>query len=244
MSKRVVIGGLLLVVVVLIAGGVFLLSSLDSIVKRAIEQEGSRVVGAPVSVESVSIALSEGRGSIRGLRVGNPEGFGEGDVLELDEIELDLDIGSLQEPPIRLQRLGFERTTVNLAIDDSGRTNLDAIVRKAREAPAAEPGEDASGEPTRIAIDRLDFAGGTVVFARPGAEARRFDFPGFQRKGLGGAQGAPPGEIAATLVQSLARQVASTAASDQLRKLVEDRVGGDLEEKAGSLLKGLVGGKE
>lgn len=237
--KRIVIVGAVVVVLLLAGGLAYLLLSLDAIVERAIEREGTRAVGTAVRVGSVDIGLSEGTGTIRDLRVANPEGFGGGDVFRLEEIELDLDTRSLTARPFRLSRIRVEETTVRLAVDEKGRTNLDRIVRRTREAPAEEP---AQGEPTRLAIDRLSFTGGAVWLQRPGAdEPERLGLPGFDRTGIGGAEGATGGEIARVVVEALARQVAASRAGREVKRAVEEELGGAAGEAAGSFVEKLLG---
>ena len=73
--KKILIG--VFVALLLGAGAAlwFLSSRLDSLVAGLIEQYGSQIVGTPVRVGSVAIDLRAGRGTIRGLRVANPEGY-------------------------------------------------------------------------------------------------------------------------------------------------------------------------
>ena len=73
--KQIALGLAVVVIIGVGYGAYYLLSNLDSIVKSAIEQYGSEITGTRVRVGSVKITLTEGRGTIRGLRVGNPSGF-------------------------------------------------------------------------------------------------------------------------------------------------------------------------
>ena len=68
--------GLATILVLLVGGFYFVYSNLDEIVRTAIEEYGSQVVGTSVSVSGVSISLTEGKGTIKELRVAEPKGFG------------------------------------------------------------------------------------------------------------------------------------------------------------------------
>ena len=99
MKRILVVGGVVLVLAV--AGILWFVSSrLDSMVAQLIETHGSQATGTAVRVGSVSIDVTGGRGTIRGLRVANPKGYSRGDAFELGEITLGIDLGSIQSSPI------------------------------------------------------------------------------------------------------------------------------------------------
>lgn len=223
-----------------VGAALYLALSLDAIVARAIESQGSERLGVPVRVGGVDIQLSQASGGIRGLRVANPEGFGGGDTFTLESISLELDAGSLREPPYRLKRIDVGEVIVRLEVDERGRTNLDRLVRRSSEGDEAGP--EPAGEPTRIAIDRLAFRGGNVFVKRPGAEEPdQIDLPPFERTNVGGAQGATGGEIAKVVTQALARQVAAATAGSEVQRALEERFGEEAGEAAGSLVRDLLG---
>jgi uncharacterized protein involved in outer membrane biogenesis len=241
---RLIVRILLVCIVLAVAGVLYLWNSLDALVARRIEQEGTRVLGAPVRVAGVDLSLREGTGRIRDLRVGNPEGFGDEEAFTLEEITIQVDLDSLTGSPVRLRRVDVETTAVNLEIDEVGRSNLDAIARHAREAPKDGGGEQPMEEQPerRIAIERLHFAGGAVSILRPGIdEPDRVELPGFDRSDVGGAQGATGGEIANVFVQALTRQVAASAAGREVERAVKEKLGGAAGEAAGSVVRGLLG---
>ncbi|MBK6982413.1 MAG: hypothetical protein IPH30_13570 [Betaproteobacteria bacterium] len=66
----------ILAVLALAGGGVYwFVTSLDFIVKTAIERFGPDMLGTTVSVEQVSISTADGRGTIRAIAIGNPPGY-------------------------------------------------------------------------------------------------------------------------------------------------------------------------
>ena len=66
--KRLLLFGGIGVVVIAAVAIYFVVSRLDSLVEAAIERYGTEIAGVPVHVGSVSIALRDGRGTIRGPR--------------------------------------------------------------------------------------------------------------------------------------------------------------------------------
>ena len=76
MTRALVIGGAALGVIVAVAAVavVFLVSSLDSIVKEAVEKYGSEIIQAEVRLNKVEIDATSGQGGLGGLKIGNPKG--------------------------------------------------------------------------------------------------------------------------------------------------------------------------
>ena len=71
MIKKLLIAGALLLVVI-VGAVAYLASNIDSIVAKAIETYGPEMTGVSVNEKKVKIGLSDGRGEIGGLNVGNP----------------------------------------------------------------------------------------------------------------------------------------------------------------------------
>src|SRR5262245_37842771 len=97
--KRIVLSALVLGLAALIAAGAYLLWSLDARVARAIEAQGAELFGTRVRVDAVEIELAAGRGTIRNVRVANPDGYSDADAITLSEIVLAIDARSLGEQP-------------------------------------------------------------------------------------------------------------------------------------------------
>jgi hypothetical protein len=95
------------VVAAVAAGGAawWLFASIDGLVKQAIEHWGPQITGVSVKVASVKIEATEGRGTIRGLVVGNPKGFEAPHALSLGEMRLTLDPVSVTKDVVVIKEL-------------------------------------------------------------------------------------------------------------------------------------------
>jgi hypothetical protein len=82
-----------LVLFVIAAGAVSL--SLGRIVKTAVEAAGPRLLGAPVTLDRVTISPWSGSGTLRGLVVGNPEGFKTASAIRVGSVEVSVKLTSL-----------------------------------------------------------------------------------------------------------------------------------------------------
>jgi hypothetical protein len=246
--KRVILTLGILVVVVAAAVGYYVFSSLDSLVKDAIETYGSEMTGTAVRVGSVSISLSDGRGSVRGLRVANPEGFASGDAFSLGEITLALDIASLTQEPLVVSEVLIDGPVANVVVSPTGRTNFDAI-RKNVERYGGSSGSskggagsdgDAASEapPPMLRIQKFTFDNGSVqadARAVGGKELTR-DLPPLSLRDLGGRSGKPADEIGQIVLEAYTKTIVRSVAAGQAERVIDEKLGGAAGEAAKGLL--------
>jgi hypothetical protein len=178
--RKILIGAGVLVTLI-VGAAVFLFSSLDTIVKKVIEDVGTQVAGVKVSVGGVKISLAEGKGSISGLTVANPPGFSSDPAIRFGEISLALDTGSLTKNPVVVKDIAVASPFVGYEMGAGG-SNIDAIQKNVKAFAARQGGGGAKAEPAKSAgkdeekklvIERLAITGGQVKLAAggvPGAE--------------------------------------------------------------------------
>ncbi len=248
---------LVAVLVLVLAALLWLRSSLDGLVETAIEQVGSDLLGAPVMVGGVSIDLAEGAGTVRGLRVANPSGeglaFGSAPALALQELTLQLRLGSLTGSPIVLEHLRAARPEINAEVAD-GKLNLDVLRRRVAARSAAEvaqPGGAATpdGEPLRLRLERFELAEGAIRLEAhdEDAPAREFVLPSFTMTGVGGPGGATPAELGKAVLEELLGRAAGAVARARARGAADAWIDEKLEDRpaaadaAKKVLEGLLG---
>jgi hypothetical protein len=225
------------------------LSQLDTLVAEAIERYGSEITGVPVRVGSVKIELSEGRGSIAGLQVGNPEGFSEAEAFTLGAITLEIDPASVTSSPIVIETLTVAAPKALYEMDAKGRANFDVIRDNVKRYSSAsessksklEP-ESETGEALRLAISKFRFEDGSVTTdiaaLHEGVAPQTLKLPSIARDGIGGSEGLTPGELGAELLASFTKSVrraAGKAVKSEARRALE-KIGGDAGKAAGDLL--------
>ncbi|MDO8608736.1 MAG: hypothetical protein Q7R40_19565 [Phaeospirillum sp.] len=250
MRKMLIIGGVVLTVIV--GGAVYLFSSLDTIVKKIIEDVGTQVAGVKVSVGGVKISLSEGKASITGLSVANPPGFSSDPAFKLGEISVTLDTGSLNKSPIVVKDvlIGAPAVSYELA---SGGSNLD-LIQKNVQAFSAKQGGGKPAEPAKprdkseekkVVIDHLAITGGQVKLAAggiPGATTTA-NLPKIEMKDIGkDSGGASSAQVAQKVMDALVNGAvkASTGFGNVLGG-VGDKAKALVPGDAGGVLKGLMG---
>ena len=237
--RKIALGAGVVVVVVLAAAVYFLLTSLDAIVERAIERYGSEITGTAVRVASVDISLSSGRGTVRGLSIANPEGFSSDPAFRLEEITLQIDVGSVTSSPIVVDEISIGAPTVLFEVNESGAANVDVIRRN------AESGEPAAGEeeePLRLVIRKFSLHRGEIdadTTAVGGKEVEVKLRP-LDLSNIGAPQGATPGEIGRIMARALTRQVAVAVAAQRIGSYLENKIDEKLEGEAAEAAKDLL----
>lgn len=246
MSRNLILGALGALVVIG-AAIYYFLTSVDEIVARAIESNGSAVTGTRVSVSGVSISLREAKGSIRGLRVANPEGF-SGDAVSLRHIAITIDPASLvSRDPLVLTAIRVQDPSVNVVLDARGRNNLQVMqdhVKKYRRS-----GETELENPSnRIRIGELEIGAAKLHADASAIGGKNYDttLAPVNRSGIGGRSGAPPGEIANLIVRAfvgeMVEAVVRTEAQHQIDTLIEKKLGtGGAGNAAKSIVNGILG---
>lgn len=247
---RVVLTLVALLVVAVAAGLYYVTQNLDSIVASAIETYGSELTGTSVRVASVEIAIMEGRGTVRGLRVGNPPGFSSGDAFSLGEITLAIDPSSVTEEPYGVTTVRILAPEVNAELDARARTNIDVIKKNVDAYTGSGGGEaapddgGAAGPAPKITIGELRFEDGKLAAdtTAVGGKPVEVKLPGLRLTKLGGTSGQPADVIGKQVLEAYTKVVAKTVtrevAGKQANQLIDEHVGG----REGEALKSVLGG--
>lgn len=249
--RKILIGAGVLVTLI-VGAAVFLFSSLDTIVKKVIEDVGTQVAGVKVSVGGVKISLTEGKGSISGLTVANPPGFSSDPAIRFGEISLALDTGSLTRNPVVVKDIAVASPFVGYEMGAGG-SNIDAIQKNVKAFAArqgggtkAEPAKPAGkDEEKKLVIERLAITGGQVKLAAggiPGAEgsAKLGDIV-LTNIGKDGG-GASAAQVAQKVMDALVGGALKSASSfGNLLGNVGDKAKALVPGDAGGAIKGLLG---
>jgi len=258
----VILGG---VVVLAIVAVLVLVSSAGAIIKSTIETVGSKATQTAVTLDEVDLSLTTGAGELKGLSIGNPEGFETDSAFEMGLIRVAIDTSTIGSDVVVVNEIVIDRPRVTYEIDKSFSTNIgtiqanvDAFVKglvgKGGGEPA--PEEPASEEPasqTKVIIEKLAVRGGRVTIAASflGSKGAGVDLPEVNLTDIGKDDGgATPEEVAATILDAITSGVLEAVSdaniegvSDTAKKALDD-VGKQAEgllEKAGGAIKDLFG---
>lgn len=268
MKKGLLIGGGV-VVIAIVAVVIIVISSIDSIVKTAVEEFGSKATKTRVTLNEVEISAS-GKGALRGFTMGNPAGFKTESAARLGEIKIDLDVATVTEDVVIIREIVIAGPEITYELA-SGGSNIDAIRKNVEEftggAAKGAPKEKAAAKEeggTRLIIENLYIRDGKVnvsaTFLR--GKTMTAPLPAIHLKDIGKDKGgASPGEVVAKIMAQISRSAGSAVSSLNLgkamdaakegvegaRKMLEEGAGGATgviekgAEGVGGAIKGLFG---
>lgn len=208
--KKILIG--LGVVAVVVVGAIaFLVGNLDSLIKQAVEDVGSRATGAEVSLANVEVSVTDGSGALSGLRVGNPSGFKTDYAFDLGGISLSIDPNTVTSDPVVIREIVIDgpKLIYELSGTDS---NIDAIQKNvdafANSLGAGGGGSSSSsgGEGPKLVIEDLYIRGGEVSVSAGFLEGKALGtpLPDIHLEDIGKDDGgASPAEVASQVISSL-----------------------------------------
>lgn len=249
---------ILVLIVLLIAGGAwYLLSGADEFIRGQIEQQGSRYLGSAVSVETVDLALTEGRMSINGLKVKNPQTFSDNNAISVATITLDLG-GAIKEPYV-VQTINVNAPQILYEVDASGKGNLLALknnlmanlpkTQKTTEKDAANPlmiVENVTVSDVRLTLNFEQLSTGPVNIEK---KIYEITLPTFNAGPFGQPDGMPADKVGVAVMDAMLDKVIAHAKAEAKKRLAEeakkkaqeelDKQKDKLLDKAKDKLKGL-----
>ncbi len=111
--KKLFITIFILVPMIIIAAGVGLYFSINWITKNGVETFGPRMTRTEVKLESSNISLFSGKGSLRGLFIGNPKGFKTPGAFKVKEIRVAMDIFSILSDRLIIEEIVVNAPEIN-----------------------------------------------------------------------------------------------------------------------------------
>jgi len=235
--KKILIGAAALLVIT-VGVSVYVLSSLDGIVKDAIETYGSEATQTQVSVAGVKITVESGKGVIRGLNVANPKGFSDPNIFELGMISVKIDTDTVMQNPIIIDKVTIRSPSVFYEINQSGVSNVDVLKKNLGKTGGAPGSVDKSegGEPLKMIIRKLVIEDGKarVRIAALGNKEQNVIIPRIQLIDVGKKSG---GATAAEVAQILGKHLVKNVKGSVVKLGVQQYIG----KSAGMFTKGALG---
>jgi uncharacterized protein involved in outer membrane biogenesis len=228
--KKLIIRLLIALVVIVILGVVAVGLFLDGAIKKGVETFGPRLTKVDIKLESVSLSLLSGAGTIKGLVVGNPEGFKTPSAIRVGTATLALKPGSLLSDKIVIKTIEVQGPEITYETDLT-HDNLSTILANVREATGsggqiepAKPQQPAQPQPAKPArkleVDKFDITGGRIHVSATGLlqGTATIPLPDIHLKDLGtGPDGITPAELTKLVLEAIqngAAQAASGAVTD------------------------------
>jgi len=237
MSKTVKTISMLAVLLIAIIGITtwLLISNLDSLVKRIVEDVGSDTLGTKVSLSSATVSMSDSSAILRGLEIANPEGFEARNAFELGTIKISIDPASLSTDTLALSAIVIDQA--KLTFEQQGSQNNLQTLMDNIESGSGESAGANNEEENRLAIGEFHLikAGMTLSDDRL-EEDISFTLPDIVLHDIGRIDAGVTAEQAARQIITPVIQRSKDAAQDRAKQELEAAARKELDKQKGKAL--------
>jgi uncharacterized protein involved in outer membrane biogenesis len=222
--KKIIVGTLIALVVVLVLAVLAVGLFLDKAIKSGVETFGPRLTKVDVTLQSVSLSLLSGSGTIKGLVIGNPQGFKTPSAIQVGTVSLSLEPRSLLSDKIVVKSINVQGPEITFETDFKG-NNLKKILANVQEttgggakepAKPQEPGQPKEAKPAKkLQVDEFVISGGRVHVSVTalGGQSATIPLPDIHLQNLGkGPDGITPGELAKLVLEAVEKGATQAAA--------------------------------
>lgn len=214
---------------------------LGSIVKKAVNHAGPQITQTSVVLEDAKISPFSGKGTLKGLTVGNPAGWTTPRAFYLGEISIDMESGSLTKDTIVINSIVINEPeiTFETKITTSNLQDLLKNIQKSSEsggtAPAPQPsgGETKPAEPgkqVKLEVKSFRLEKAKVIVAGGGTSVP-LEIPAIVLENLGTREGGlTPDQLAMAVLKEISVQVAQYGGKKAVEKGLLDKAGKELDK--------------
>ncbi len=240
--KKLLIGGGIVVglcVVALVVASFFL----GSIVIGGVNSYGPRVTHTRVSLRGATISPLSGSGSLRGLVVGNPKGWGDADLASLGSIHISVVPRSLFGDHVVIDDIDIEAPEFNYETRFTS-SNVGDLLDNVERAAGTSAGTATAknGKPMRFEVRHLRVRNG-VVRVGVGSDSARVELPPIELTNIGTREGGiTSAELTTTVMRALSNDILH--ATTQAAVKAAGEAAGQQLKSAADKVKGLFGPKK
>jgi uncharacterized protein involved in outer membrane biogenesis len=259
--KKILIRIALVVVLLGIAAVVVIGLSLNGAIKKGVETIGPKIAKVDVKLDGVKLSIFSGSGSIKGLVIGNPEGYKTPEAMSVGLASVAVAPGSIFSDKIVVKSIRIEAPQVTFELGPGG-NNLQRIQANLEEAtggagetkPEAAPTDSGPGK--KLQVDEVIITGGKVTLgmAALGGKLIEAPLPEIKLDKLGqGAEGITGAELGKVILSKINEAAIKTygdkleeAGAEALRNLSQNatnavqKATSDVLNKATKGLEGLL----
>ena len=181
-TSKIVFGLVGLYLALMLGSGLAIRALLSTSLGDRIRESAQRSLPVKVTLSGGSFALGEWMLfrpalALYDLRVGNPGGYGDGPLLSADSVFARAGLLDLLQGQARVSVVEIDAPVLHVETDESGRTNIDALLKALQQPATSAPAADADEPATELSILSLSIRDGRVVYSSP-------DEPDFIATGL------------------------------------------------------------
>ncbi|MGO8678241.1 MAG: hypothetical protein ACLQVX_20555 [Limisphaerales bacterium] len=215
MKKLIIWTGIGIVAVVVLAG-LAVHFFLDIAIKKGVETIGPRLAKVDVRLDSASLSILSGTGKIRGLVVGNPEGFQTRSAIHVGFAGLAVQPSSIFSDKVVIRSVKVQGPDVTLEESLHG-SNLRKLLKNLKAASSADKKtgikDDKPGK--KLQVDEFVVTGGKIHVSFVGLAGRTVNLPlpDIRLENLGtGPEGITAGELTEKVLTEVLDQAIKASA--------------------------------
>lgn len=201
----------LILVVVIAVGGY-----LGPIIKLGMEQIGPKVTQVLIKVDTVDVALLTGSASIKGLTVGNPQGYTTPQAVHVGTVAVKLDLLSVTSSKILIQSIHIESPEITLEGGPRNNNltkildNVNAVTQNSGFASANTSTAEGSKLGPKIEVDDLLITGAKVHLNLEGMVNKDITLPDIHLTDLGkDSNGLTPSQLTSAVLSAVSKDALS-----------------------------------
>lgn len=162
-----------LYLVLMLGSGLAIRALLSTSLGDRIREAAQRSLPVEVTLSGGSLALGQWMLfrpalALYDLRVGNPSGYGDGPLLSADRVFARAGLLDLLQGQTRVSVIEIDAPVLQVQTDQSGRTNIDALLKALQSPKSAQSAADADEAAMELSIASLSIRDGRVVYSSPG----------------------------------------------------------------------------
>jgi hypothetical protein len=234
-ALKIIIG---LVIVVVIAVVVIGLQNINGLVKAAIEEVGTDVIGTQVRLQSANIEITDGRGELNQLSIANPNGFSNTSAFELGKVVLQVDPSSITSDVIVIKEVFI--SGANLLAEQKGltETNLQALLNNVTGAAGSSSTDSNSTASTTesnsavlFAVEKFTFSDSNLKVVTEKWGDFNLTLPAISLKNIGSKdKGLTPEQLTEAMIQPILKS-AEKSVKQNIEKMAKNKAKEKLQEK-------------
>lgn len=226
--KKLLIRGLIVVVILIVVGILAVGLFLDGAIKKGVETVGPKIVKVDIKLDDVSLSILSGSGSVKGLVVGNPEGYKTPQAIVVGHARLALSPGSLLSDKIVVKSVKVDAAEVTFE-GGLGGNNLSKILDNVNAATgggqSAEPTASKDEKPAKkLQVDEFLITGAkvNVSLTGMGGKSVTVPLPDIQLTNLGqGEDGITSAELTKIVLKEVVDAAVKVATSDAVKDMTK-----------------------
>jgi hypothetical protein len=216
---------------------------LGSIVKKGVNHAGPQITQTSVVLEDAKISPFSGKGTLKGLTVGNPVGWTTPRAFYLGEISIDIEPGSISKETIVINSIVIDQPEITFETKITT-SNLQDLLKNIQKSSGAdgtpeqptgestpEPGVPAKEtKPVKLEVKLFRLQNAKVIVAGGGTSVP-VEIPSLVMENLGTREGGlTPEQLAAAVLKEITAQVAQVAGKKAVEKGLLDKAGKELNK--------------